>query len=104
MKAKTVLVAHKVLPNWAPAYLPSLTFPLLIGLLFLLFSQLFSSLAPCDLSGLSPDITPLATFPDVAPLWPSLPTLIALLYLPILLSSYHLSSMHIIRSVYYLFH
>lgn len=92
MKPNIILVADKVLPNLAPADLPSLTFPL----------QLFSSLAPCDLSGLSPDIASLTTSPNVAPFLAL--TLIALLHLPVLLSSYHLSlsNMHIICSVYYL--
>lgn len=57
-----------------------------------------------DRSRLSPDSSSLMTLPNVAPCEHSLPTLTALLHVPILLLSYHLSlsNTHVICSVYYL--
>lgn len=58
MKAKILLVAYKVLPNLAPAYLSSLAFPSLTRLLFLLFCS--SSHCPlfmtCQVSAQTPPL------------------------------------------------
>lgn len=74
MKAKILLVAYKVLPNLAPAYLSSLALPSLTRLLFLFFCS--SSHCPlfvtCQVSAQTPPLYKPRVIPSAPFLWHSL--------------------------------